>query len=1397
MNEEEFLQQLQEESGVAPDPEAVQQEVTPTPQVRQAPAEIDMSGRGEGMQAFSSQPMTEMPEPPAPTPEYTAVQEELASQEDAEAPLNEGFITDTGKFFLDLFQTPIVPKGSIPGFPDLGWNTPEERDAQMAKQITEKRETEDPTRFIDEVDVALQKGIPAAVAMPLSVAAAVTGQSSDPWSDPPEILKGSPLGQIVFEITQMSMMSATPGAGLLTKGLLAATETATQDSADEVLFGPEMAAKLGELATELTGDEEAGKDVARRLVNGESLESQAYIKTVGFLQNLLGEYVPDILALGFNKNAPAPRHIKDAADALGEDVEKVRASVNNKTTKQADQDFEPSEQMDVDNVNKGVSISDDNTPINEKALIAEAVRLPDPNADAVEVLKLTGGGRKKYDIPPERMPMPEAKLTDAQAEFATNWKAWNKFEEGIQGLRKAAESIGRIGGQKWQKYRINVNASLWLAKNKGLLDVDEAERFIRNFEKDLTVPLPTEMQDDAFRAANNRKLDERLLNKRMVNNEGLVVAAYLSREYGIRIQEAAMQIDNLVNSNVDYTEVAEALDGLINFASLFMMPLRQGKRNWSNAGKVQQNKSLDEVQPLIDKALAAMKGETNVNLKPEEALVGDLISSGGFMKLMQGVRAGKKEYKQLYERLITQLAYSDPETILTELKIFDKTLDEAMKRSMARSFSSLFYAGMLSRAATQAVAFASTLAKLGLQPISTQLSAIRNMGSLEAVEKLAYGQGEFMGGIKGMQDAMDIFRRVYRSNKPINAGDRYKTNAAPGPLLMKRQQDKVVYEAKRRQLDKEGADAGQYAALWMQDRLSALANNPFYNYGPRGLMASDESFKVIRANQIAYGMGNIDALDHMSKGRKKGRPEVYARDYLHKICTKGSKYGEINEATDIGAFALESSQRMTFQRPIPPEGETGLVGDVFAGFEKAADRSVFFKYFNPFIRMGWDATDQALSTLPIFGEAATRLWSKSAKEIIEKGTDANATDAEKARYLELESNFAMAQLVSVTAVGWALSGGITGRTTNGNQPPTSFIVPDPFSDEVYAIDYSRLGPFALWLSLTADTVNTFRTGAMSRHEYYNGMAEITGSLALGTLQQNVLSGITDFSELLNYKNWSPGMIASNLTNLVSGAFPAGGRGLGAVIDPGQKLTTASGPLNIPGNVGRQINQTATGGVGIADQYFPFTGERMFKSPTKRGYNEEAWARVTGFLQELLPVKVVNAAYADHPSIKILNKIGVYYRPADLRQIDGVPLTPPQQSILSQEMDSVGGLNKKLEKWWAGKGGQLWEEYNKLRTEDGVYGTMLQPDNPAARKLQKLRNSYKYDVWEPAMRDTINRGSLRDDEELREGLQRVKDLRASAVPPEAQKQMKGVYQTAAELEAQSQLPTEVQTILDIA
>ena len=83
--------------------------------------------------------------------------------------------------------------------------------------------------------------------LPVTVAAAINNQSSDAWSDPPEILKGSPLGSIAFEISQLLPVSVLTagfggGAGLGirgTAGVLATeslVETATQDSLDEVIL---------------------------------------------------------------------------------------------------------------------------------------------------------------------------------------------------------------------------------------------------------------------------------------------------------------------------------------------------------------------------------------------------------------------------------------------------------------------------------------------------------------------------------------------------------------------------------------------------------------------------------------------------------------------------------------------------------------------------------------------------------------------------------------------------------------------------------------------------------------------------------------------------------------------------------------------------------------------------------------------------------------------------------------------------------------------------------------------------------------------------------------------------------------------------------------------------------
>ena len=50
---------------------------------------------------------------------------------------------------------------------------------------------------------------------------------------------------------------------------------------------------------------------------------------------------------------------------------------------------------------------------------------------------------------------------------------------------------------------------------------------------------------------------------------------------------------------------------------------------------------------------------------------------------------------------------------------------------------------------------------------------------------------------------------------------------------------------------------------------------------------------------------------------------------------------------------------MTFQRSIPDADDAKLdQWSVLQVYPKLAEGHPFFKYFNPFVRMGWDVTEQ-------------------------------------------------------------------------------------------------------------------------------------------------------------------------------------------------------------------------------------------------------------------------------------------------------------------------------------------------------------------------------------------------------------------------------------------------------
>ena len=150
-----------------------------------------------------------------------------------------------------------------------------------------------------------------------------------------------------------------------------------------------------------------------------------------------------------------------------------------------------------------------------------------------------------------------------------------------------------------------------------------------------------------------------------------------------------------------------------------MMPIVQRKGDFAVSGMSQQRTQVKAAMEHRSALEAAMEsgGYNDIEKVLKDATLGDLIASGGFGRLRQ-VGQGNPAAKQLMEQLINQLAYADSRTLLTDLKIYGDSLDEAFKRSWTDGLGGLYYSFMLSRATTQAAAAFGTGLRYALKPLS-------------------------------------------------------------------------------------------------------------------------------------------------------------------------------------------------------------------------------------------------------------------------------------------------------------------------------------------------------------------------------------------------------------------------------------------------------------------------------------------------------------------------------------------------------------------------------------------------------------------------------------------------------------------------------------------------------
>ena len=160
----------------------------------------------------------------------------------------------------------------------------------------------------------------------------------------------------------------------------------------------------------------------------------------------------------------------------------------------------------------------------------------------------------------------------------------------------------------------------------------------------------------------------------------------------------------------------------------------------------------------------------------------------------------------------------------------------------------------------------------------------------------------------------------------------------------------------------------------------------------------------MRAAQVAQGDAMIKALD---EGSFKNLAK-YSDESFKDVFQEGVDTGVIRRDTDLGQYALDSARRVYFPTAILPDLEDANFADkIFIALEGASETSGIFKYFNPFVRMGWDVTSQTFEALPGVNLIYGKHFNKKTEQIMREGMAEGASAAQKAKMLELQSNLVL------------------------------------------------------------------------------------------------------------------------------------------------------------------------------------------------------------------------------------------------------------------------------------------------------------------------------------------------------------------------------------------------------
>jgi len=695
----------------------------------------------------------------------------VAGESAEEQQRQRGPITEVGEF-LDAAQpmnlipniadsvNSITPEGSpLKGatqfLADKTYTVEEAREkrAEQVKNMEEAGETRG--NNIANTAMGLAAGTEAGLAMPFTVAARLSNQAA-PWSDPPAVIKDNPYGETAFAIAEILVPSLLTGgvAGKIGMGKVlvgeSLVETATQDSANDLLFGRELAIKLGEMANNLGFN---GDQLTRDLVEGTKPEAQVMIAVAGFLQNLGINYGAEQLIgavskrLGKSKvdspkKTDKPKSVPEQKEEVkeffaldeGNDglINRLRNTFKDDGPGKVKEptytaNTEPHEVLDVDTLVPVREVSQSRQFINDPELIKRVLsknNLADDGMDAA--------GRTYF----------------------TNYKALTA-KKGLFGvLQEATETLRSIRPAGVDLDDMVFRASAWLGKyvdEASVLDPLAAARDL----PELIVPIdPTLNKIDIPN-------DQLIYNKGQVTQEGFIASAVIAEELGTRMAQAARVASNLDSAGIDFTKQVDNFMQLSDLAQQVLIPLRRGKRRWAIEGFAQQRRVIDNITEPTETLMKDLSLDSEA--RNFETQIKDSPADRGVTarELWNAYKAGDQDAGRLLKNYMAMLGTSKPSTALANIENLGKALYDTLSKTADEAGTRMYYAYMLTRLSPQQAAFSSNILQLIKQPLGLFLSGDR-----------AQAMGQFLGGMGSMADAVNAAAEAFRTGRGLTTSNR-------------------------------------------------------------------------------------------------------------------------------------------------------------------------------------------------------------------------------------------------------------------------------------------------------------------------------------------------------------------------------------------------------------------------------------------------------------------------------------------------------------------------------------------------------------------------------------------------------------------------------------------------